>query len=341
MTFTFSNVLYPSVFEINWSILLHFLKYEKTKCDAPEFYQWKFQDPASSIMEGILFFNDHLIFIMVTIVLTVAWFLFNTLSNFNAISNSTPANFYHSNLLEIVWTSIPALILLTLAGPSFSLLYSMDEISDPELSLKILGHQWFWSYEISDFESCKKTSQSLKYTCYMLTNEELVSGNLKGFFRYLETNKRVVLPNNTHIRLLVSAVDVLHSWTIPSFGLKVDACPGRLNQLNLFIKRFGSFFGQCSEICWRLDMFNNAEKILNMFTFSIDRLIVTNDVLLWKLRLKQVGNVKSHVLQNPMIKHLIYFHIRVMLKSFYLIEAALTLDWNYDGFPRDLKRLYA
>jgi len=249
LTSNFSNFLYSLIFEINWSIPSYFLSCEKIKCDAPEFYQMKFQDPASSIMEGILFFNDHLIFIIVTIVLTIAWFLFNTLFNFNAISNSKPANFYHSNLLEIVWTSVPALVLLTLAGPSFSLLYSMDEISDPELSLKILGHQWFWSYEISDFESCKKTSQSLKYTCYMLTNEELVSGNLKGFFRYLETNKRVVLPNNTHIRLLVSAVDVLHSWTIPSFGLKVDACPGRLNQLNLFIKRFGSFFGQCSEIC--------------------------------------------------------------------------------------------
>ena len=125
----------------------------------------------------------------------------------------------------------------------------MDEISEPELSLKILGHQWYWSYEISDFNSCKKNSQSLKYTCYMLTNEELQTENYKGFFRLLETNKRVVLPSNTHIRLLVSATDVLHSWTIPSFGLKIDACPGRLNQINLFIKRFGVFFGQCSEIC--------------------------------------------------------------------------------------------
>ena len=88
-------------------------------------------------------------------------------------------------------------------------------------------------------------------------------------------------------------------------------------------------------------MFNNAEKILNMFTFSINCLIVANDVLLWELRLKQVGNVKSHALQNPMIKRLIYFYIRRMLKSSYLVEAALTLDWDYDGFPRDLKRLYA
>jgi heme/copper-type cytochrome/quinol oxidase subunit 2 len=127
-------------------------------------------------------------------------------------------------------------------------LYSLDEISNPELTFKILGHQWYWSYEFSDFSSCSDT-QSLKYTSYMLTNEVLRENSSMGFFRTLETNKRILLPTNTHLRLLITAVDVLHSWTIPSFGVKVDACPGRLNQANLFIKRFGVFFGQCSEIC--------------------------------------------------------------------------------------------
>jgi len=140
------------------------------------------------------------------------------------------------------------LILLILSTPSFTLLYAMDEISEPELSLKILGHQWFWSYEISDFNSCHKQDQSLKYVCYMMVLDGLPKTK-QGYFRLLETNKRVILPTNTHLRLLVSAADVLHSWTVPSFGLKVDACPGRLNQLNLFIKRVGVFFGQCSEIC--------------------------------------------------------------------------------------------
>lgn len=218
-------------------------------CDAPEVWQLKLQDPSSSIMEGILMFNKHLLFIIIAIVVLVGWLLFNTIYSFDNMHNSKPSKFFHSNPLEIIWTSIPALVLLSLASPSFTLLYSMDEISEPELSLKILGHQWYWSYEISDFNSCKETAQSLKYTCYMLSNDELKTGNAKGFFRNLETNKRVILPTNTHIRLLVSATDVLHSWTIPSFGLKVDACPGRLNQINLFIKRFGVFFGQCSEIC--------------------------------------------------------------------------------------------
>ena len=153
----------------------------------------------------------------------------------------------------------------------------MDEISEPELTLKILGHQWFWSYEISEFNSCQKQEQSLKYVCYMMTLDGLPTTK-QGYFRLLETNKRVILPTNTHLRLLVSAADVLHSWTVPSFGLKIDACPGRLNQVNLFIKRLGVFFGQCSEICWRLDMFNDAEKVLNMFIFSFNHLIVANDI---------------------------------------------------------------
>ena len=215
-------------------------------CDAPDFWQLSFQDPASSSMEGIMLFNKHLLFIVVMIVVLTSWLLFNTVYSYDEFKSSQPSKFFHSNELEIVWTSLPALTLLTLASPSFSLLYSMDEISIPDFSIKILGHQWFWSYEISDFRSCLHT-KTLKYACYMLSNEEL--NNCKGFFRNLETNKRVILPTNTHMRLLVSAVDVLHSWTIPSFGLKIDACPGRLNQVNLFIKRFGVFFGQCSEIC--------------------------------------------------------------------------------------------
>lgn len=225
---------------------LNFASFFLLTCDAPDFWQLSFQDPASSIMEGILLFNKHLLFIVILIVILTGWLLFNTIYSYDEFNSSRPANFFHSNELEIVWTSLPALTLLTLASPSFSLLYSMDEISIPDFSIKILGHQWFWSYEISDFRSCLET-KTLKYACYMLSNEEL--NNCKGFFRNLETNKRVILPTNTHMRLLVSAVDVLHSWTIPSFGLKIDACPGRLNQLNLFIKRFGVFFGQCSEIC--------------------------------------------------------------------------------------------
>jgi cytochrome c oxidase subunit 2 len=210
-------------------------------CDSPAYWQTSLQEPASITMEGILLFNKHLTFLLVVIVLFVAWLLAYTIYYFVEFNNEQNSKFVHSKELEIVWTTIPALILLILSTPSFTLLYAMDEISEPELSLKILGHQWFWSYEISDFNSCQKQEQSLKYVCYMMVLDGLPKTK-QGYFRLLETNKRVILPTNTHLRLLVSAADVLHSWTVPSFGLKVDACPGRLNQLNLFIKRVGVFF---------------------------------------------------------------------------------------------------
>ena len=218
------------------------------KCDSPEFWQTSLQEPASISMEGILIFNKHLMFLLTLIILTVAWIVVYTLYYFLEFNNKYESKFVHSTELEIVWTTIPAVILIILAVPSFSLLYAMDEIAEPEISLKVLGHQWFWSYEISDFNSCQKQEQSLKYVCYMMVLDGLPKTK-QGYFRLLETNKRVILPTNTHLRLLVTAADVLHSWTIPSFGLKVDACPGRLNQINLFIKRVGVFFGQCSEIC--------------------------------------------------------------------------------------------
>ena len=219
-----------------------------THCDSPSLWQTYLSDPASITMEGILIFNKHLLFLLTVIVLFVGWLLIDTIQNFIEYNNKFSSKFVHSKELEIVWTSIPAVLLLILSTPSFTLLYAMDEISEPELTLKILGHQWFWSYEVSEFNSCQKQEQSLKYVCYMMTLDGLPTTK-QGYFRLLETNKRVILPTNTHLRLLISAADVLHSWTIPSFGLKVDACPGRLNQVNLFIKRIGVFFGQCSEIC--------------------------------------------------------------------------------------------
>jgi cytochrome c oxidase subunit 2 len=221
-----------------------------SNCDSGEEFSLFMQDPATPIMEGLLLFNDHLLIVITSIILLIIWGLCFIIFYFTKTNEFI--EFYHSTKIEIFWTVLPATILLTLASPSFTLLYSMDEIINPEISLKVIGHQWFWSYEISDFNSCKENNKSFKFSSYMLTDEELNKNKnkyTKGCFRILETNKRVVLPASTHIRLLVSAVDVLHSWTIPSFGLKIDACPGRLNQSNLFLKRLGIFYGQCSEIC--------------------------------------------------------------------------------------------
>jgi cytochrome c oxidase subunit 2 len=215
--------------------------------DCPYPLQTGFQDPATVYMESLIEFNYHLLFIIVTIVILVGWQMLQILLTFSEKKSTKILNFYHSSTLEIVWTTIPALVLLSLLIPSFSLLYGLDENEAPEISVKIYGHQWYWRYELSDLNSCLKIPD-LKFSAYILSDEYLKMENA-GFKRLLETNRRLVLPTSIPIRLLITGADVLHSWTIPSFGVKVDACPGRLNQAHLFIKRAGLFFGQCSEIC--------------------------------------------------------------------------------------------
>jgi len=148
----------------------------------------------------------------------------------------------HGTLIEVIWTVIPSLILVVVALPSFALLYSIDEIIDPSITIKVIGHQWYWSYEYSDFQNQLGT---INFDSYMVAEEDLNLGDL----RPLEVDNRVVLPVNSHTRILVTAADVLHSWAIPSLGVKIDACIGRLNETSLFILREGIFFGQCSEIC--------------------------------------------------------------------------------------------
>jgi cytochrome c oxidase subunit 2 len=154
-------------------------------------------------------------------------------------------NFTHSSFLEIIWTIFPAVILVLIALPSFALLYSLDDIAQPYVTLKVIGHQWYWSYEFSDFSESAYASESLTFDSYMLNFEDLTHGS----FRLLEVDNRVILPTKVHIRVLVTSSDVLHSWAIPSFGIKVDACPGRLSEVSLYIKRQGVYYGQCSEIC--------------------------------------------------------------------------------------------
>jgi len=213
-------------------------------CDAAEPWQLGLQDPATPVMEGIVNFHNHLMFFMVFIAMFVFWMLSRVISYFNEDKNPVSEKFTHSTILEIVWTIIPACILLVIAIPSFALLYSLDEMIDPTTTLKVIGHQWYWSYEYSDYASLEG-GDTLNFDSYMLPDEELICGS----FRLLEVDNRILLPTNTHIRVLVTAADVLHSWCVPSFGIKVDACPGRLTQASLFIKRAGAYYGQCSEIC--------------------------------------------------------------------------------------------
>nr|YP_011017777.1 cytochrome c oxidase subunit 2 [Pseudoceramium inkyui]WQF69623.1 cytochrome c oxidase subunit 2 [Pseudoceramium inkyui] len=223
-------------------ILITFL-FSYSWCDISEPWQLGFQDPATPIMEGIINLHHDLMFFICVISIFVSWMLARTLWHFETSQNSVASSVTHGTLIEIIWTVTPALILLVIAIPSFSLLYAMDEIIAPTITIKTIGHQWYWSYEYSDYQSEK--GDSINYESYMLPEEDLVTGQ----FRLLEVDNNVVIPTNTHIRIIVSAADVLHSWAVPSLGVKCDAVPGRLNQTSLFIKREGIFYGQCSEIC--------------------------------------------------------------------------------------------
>ena len=225
-------------------------------CDAPEPWQLGLQDPATPIMESISFFHNFLMMFLLAIGIFVSWFLFSLVYLFAEEKNSKIEIFSHDSLLETFWTIVPAIVLLFISIPSFALLYSLDELIHPLATLKIIGHQWYWSYEYSDcytFFSEEEGSDTpmnsdstvLRFDSYMLATNDLTRGAL----RLLEVDNRCVLPVQTHIRLVVTAADVLHSWAVPSFGIKIDACPGRLSQGSLFIKREGVYYGQCSEIC--------------------------------------------------------------------------------------------
>lgn len=216
-------------------------------CDAPEPWQMNIQDPATPALEGMLFFHNYLMFYLIVIAVVVFWFLYLIIFEYNDQANPTPQVFTHSSTLEIIWTLVPAFILILIAVPSFTLLYSLDENIDPSITLKVVGHQWYWSYEYSDkMEALSHISvDPIVFDSYMVPTDELTFGS----FRLLEVDHRVVLPVGVHVRVLVTSADVLHSWAVPSFGIKIDACPGRLSQGSIFLKREGVYYGQCSEIC--------------------------------------------------------------------------------------------
>nr|AFG29098.1 cytochrome c oxidase subunit II [Ethiolimnia sp. EGC-2011] len=191
------------------------------------------QDSASPLMEQLTFFHDHTLLILLMITILVSYIM--TALFFNSMVNRF---LLHGQLIEIIWTILPAIVLLFIALPSLRLLYLLDEINTPSITLKSIGHQWYWSYEMSDF-------MGVEFDSYMIPTSDLpVEG-----FRLLDVDNRVVLPMNSQIRILVTASDVIHSWTVPALGVKVDGTPGRLNQTNFLINRPGLFYGQCSEIC--------------------------------------------------------------------------------------------
>nr|YP_010944654.1 cytochrome c oxidase subunit II [Prunella collaris]WMC20673.1 cytochrome c oxidase subunit II [Prunella collaris] len=194
--------------------------------------QLGFQDASSPIMEELMGFHDHALMVALAICSLVLYLL--TLMLTEKLSSNT----VDAQAIELVWTILPAMVLIALALPSLRILYMMDEINEPDLTLKAIGHQWYWTYEYTDVKE-------LTFDSYMIPTTDLPLGH----FRLLEVDHRVVVPMSSTIRVIVTADDVLHSWAIPSLGVKTDAIPGRLNQTSFLASRPGVFYGQCSEIC--------------------------------------------------------------------------------------------
>nr|YP_448832.1 cytochrome c oxidase subunit II [Indotestudo elongata]AAY62449.1 cytochrome c oxidase subunit II [Indotestudo elongata]ABF83446.1 cytochrome c oxidase subunit 2 [Indotestudo elongata] len=196
-------------------------------------FQLGFQDAMSPIMEELLHFHDHtlmIVFLISTLVLYIITLMMTT--------KLTYTNTMNAQEVEMVWTILPAIVLITIALPSLRVLYLMDEINNPHLTIKAMGHQWYWTYEYTDYEN-------LEFDSYMIPTQDLPN----GYLRLLEVDHRMVMPMESPIRMLISAEDVLHSWAVPSLGMKADAIPGRLNQSTFIITYPGVFYGQCSEIC--------------------------------------------------------------------------------------------
>ena len=247
-------------FTENMTVFSFFKKYTAS-LGHPEPWQYGFQIPASPIFEGIISFHDDLMVFLTFILFFVVVILVTCLNVFTSTKRNGESDYLvHASTLEIVWTLIPALILIVIAIPSFSLLYSVDEIVEPLLTLKIIGHQWYWSYEFFnaetlcallnlEFKGGEPESSITTFDSYMLSDEDLAKGSGLTSYRLFTVDKHIGLPCKVPTRLLMTSNDVLHSWAVPSLGIKVDACPGRLNQSALYIKYEGIYYGQCSEIC--------------------------------------------------------------------------------------------
>jgi cytochrome c oxidase subunit 2 len=209
--------------------------------DVAEEYQIGFQDAASPIAEGIVNFHNYVLVYLTMVIILVLYMVTTIVGNFNKGKRVISHKYLvHGTKIELVWTITPAVILMLIAFPSFQLLYLMDELIEPGVTIKVVGHQWYWSYEYSDYAPAQ-----ISFDSYMVPEEDLAVGE----FRLLEVTNKVVVPVDTHVRMVVTAADVIHSFAVPSLGMKIDALPGRLNQAGFIALREGLFYGQCSELC--------------------------------------------------------------------------------------------
>jgi len=203
----------------------------------PQPWQMTFQPAASPIMEQIVSFHNTVLIILTAIALFVIGLIAFVAIRFRASRNPVASKTSHNTLLEILWTGIPVIILAFLAYPSIKLIYDMEEAPEADLTVKVIGHQWYWSYEYPE--------ESIKFDSYMIEDKDLKPDDI----RLLSVDNQVVVPVGAVVRVQVTSADVLHSWAVPSLGIKKDCVTGRLNQTWFKVNREGIYHGQCSELC--------------------------------------------------------------------------------------------
>lgn len=234
--------------------------------DAPHVWQYGFQDSAAPAFTGIVTLHNTIGFYLIVLCFIVFWALTSVVFYFGSNRNPIAYKYLnHGTIVELVWTITPALILIAIAFPSFRLLYLMDEVISPTLTIKVVGHQWYWSYELSDFIT--ESGDAIDFDSYMLPESDLELGQ----FRLLEVDNRLIIPVDCHIRFIVTGSDVIHAFAVPSLGVKIDGVPGRLNQVSVLAERTGTFYGQCSEIC----------GVWHGFMPIVVEAVSTQDFLLW------------------------------------------------------------
>lgn len=202
-------------------------------------WQLNLQTPVTPMAERLHDFHTLLLWVITAISLFVLALLLICIFRFNERANPVPAKWTHNTLIEVIWTVVPVFILVGIAVPSYRLLYYMDRTEEAEMTLKITGNQWFWSYELPD--------HNISFDALAIPESDIDVA--AGQHRLLETDRHVVLPVDTNIRLLFTANDVLHAWTVPAFGVKLDNMPGRINETWTRINTPGRYYGQCSELC--------------------------------------------------------------------------------------------
>jgi cytochrome c oxidase subunit 2 len=205
----------------------------------PSPWQLGFQQAATPVMENIVWFHDFLLYLIVAITLFVLALLVIVMVRFNARANPTPSRTTHNTLLEVMWTLVPVIILVTIAVPSFKLLFLELTVPPADVTVKATGKQWYWSYSYPDAK--------FEFDSLMLKDNERKADQP----RLLAVDNELVVPVNKVIRVQVIGSDVIHAFAVPSFGIKIDAIPGRLNETWFKATREGVYYGQCSELCGR------------------------------------------------------------------------------------------